>query len=161
MIFRCPSRLASSRFPASLLPVPCNSVATPQPLHCRCGLPPLARTRHAPETRSPAGAERHWPHANRSNLTLLDCLFLNSTEVSMIARGEQSKQPGIGGMATVAEAAKLLGVSPRRVLQFIEDGRLRAHRVTPRLYVLDRSEVEQFAKMPRESGNPALKKSQR
>lgn len=64
-------------------------------------------------------------------------------------------------MTTVAEAAKLLEVSPRRVLQFITEGRLSAQRVTPRLYLLDIEDVKQFAKTPRETGNPGLKKSRK
>jgi excisionase family DNA binding protein len=79
----------------------------------------------------------------------------------MIARETGRNSTGLERMATVAEAAKMLGVSPRRVLQFIEDGRLSAQRVTARLYVLDRAEVERFANTPREPGNPGQKKSKR
>jgi excisionase family DNA binding protein len=64
-------------------------------------------------------------------------------------------------MTTVAEAAQMLEVSPRRVLQFITEGRLRAQRVNSRLYLLDSREVERFAKLPRETGNPGLKKSRK
>ena len=62
-------------------------------------------------------------------------------------------------MATVAEAANILGVSPRRVLQFINEGRLPAQRVTARLYLLNVDDVKRFAKKPRETGNPNLKKA--
>lgn len=62
-------------------------------------------------------------------------------------------------MTTVAEAAQLLDVSPRRVLQFISEGRLPAQRVTPRLYLLNLEDVREFAKQPRETGNPGLKKA--
>lgn len=66
---------------------------------------------------------------------------------------------GTKAMATVAEAAGILGVSPRRVLQFITEGRLPAQRVTPRLYLLNVDDVRRFAKKPRETGNPNLRKS--
>jgi excisionase family DNA binding protein len=63
------------------------------------------------------------------------------------------------GMTTVTEAAKILDVSPRRVLQFIAEKRLKAVRVSARLYLLNEADVRRFAKQPREAGNPALKKS--
>lgn len=64
-------------------------------------------------------------------------------------------------MTTVAEAAEILKVSPRRVLQFITEGRLAAQRVTPRLYLLNLDDVKRFAEKPRETGNPALRKSKK
>jgi excisionase family DNA binding protein len=70
-----------------------------------------------------------------------------------------SKQNGINGMTTVAEAAKILDVSPRRVLQFIREKRLRAQQVNSRMYLLDIADVKEFRKQPRETGNPMFKKS--
>ncbi len=64
-------------------------------------------------------------------------------------------------MTTVAEAARMLDVSPRRVLQFITEGRLSAQRVNARMYLLDVNDVEKFAKQPRETGNPRLKKTRK
>ena len=56
------------------------------------------------------------------------------------------------GMTTVAEAAKLLKVSVRRVHDFITEGRLPAKMITPRLYLLDLKDIEKFAKIPRKTG---------
>ena len=63
------------------------------------------------------------------------------------------------GMTTVTEAAKILDVSPRRVLQFIRENRLQAVRVNSRLYLIDAKEITRFAKQSREPGNPAFKKT--
>lgn len=83
----------------------------------------------------------------------------NPTDESMIDGAPRSN--GIHGMATVSEAAKVLDVSPRRVLQFIRDKRLKAQRVTPRLYLVDMEDVKRFKRMPRVVGNPAFRKSKK
>ena len=58
----------------------------------------------------------------------------------------------LNGMTTVKDAAKILKVSVRRVHDFIAEGRLRAERITPRLYLLDLKDIEKFAKIPRKTG---------
>lgn len=80
-----------------------------------------------------------------------------STDNRMISK--DSTQIGINGMTTVAEAAKILEVSPRRVLQFIREKRLRAQQVNARMYLLELDDVRKFKKQPRETGNPMFKKS--
>lgn len=62
-------------------------------------------------------------------------------------------------MLTVSVAAKKLGVSHGRVLQFIASGRLRADRVSPRLYLIDPKEIRRFASIPRPAGRKKLAKS--
>lgn len=47
-----------------------------------------------------------------------------------------------------AETAQMLGVSPQRVRQMIEEGKIAAHRVGERSFAFVRSEVE--AKIPKE-----------
>lgn len=68
----------------------------------------------------------------------------------MISREFESNE--VNGMTTIQEAAKRLDVTPRRVLQFITQGRLRATKVNPRLYILRETDVEKFAKQPRAPG---------
>ncbi|HEC62696.1 MAG TPA: DNA-binding protein [bacterium] len=53
---------------------------------------------------------------------------------------------------TVHDCAKELGVLPRRVLQFIEEGRLLATQVSRRWFI-KRDDFERFKKLPRRSGN--------
>lgn len=53
----------------------------------------------------------------------------------------------------VADAAQLIGVSPQRVRQMIEEGKIAAHRVGERSFALVRSEVEATAKRLRTRGN--------
>ena len=55
-------------------------------------------------------------------------------------------------MVTVSDAAKLLGVSRARVLQFIDDGRLAAKKVTPKLYLLELRDIRRFSAVPRTPG---------
>lgn len=60
----------------------------------------------------------------------------------------------IGNLITVEEAAGTLGVSTRRVHQFIERKRLSvAERVGP-IFMLDKREVEEFAQKQRNPGRP-------
>lgn len=51
-------------------------------------------------------------------------------------------------MMTVKEAAEVVGVTPRRLRRYIEDGRLPARRVGARLFVLDEEEVRKFRPLP-------------
>lgn len=64
----------------------------------------------------------------------------------------ESNDKGIEGMLTVSDAAKLLGVTRARVLQFIDDARLPATKVTPKLYLLDAADVKRFSRIPRRPG---------
>lgn len=54
---------------------------------------------------------------------------------------------------SVTEASKILKVSTNRVREFIHQGRLKAELIG-RTYVLLRSDVEAFAKIPRPDGRP-------
>jgi len=63
-------------------------------------------------------------------------------------------------LITVAEAAALLGVTPRRVRKFIEEGRLQGEPVNPRLWLVYRSSVERFARAPRRGGRPKAKRDE-
>lgn len=53
----------------------------------------------------------------------------------------------------IANAARQLGVSPRRVHQLVSAGRLSGHRIG-RSWVLDRVDVERFARSRPEAGRP-------
>ena len=55
-------------------------------------------------------------------------------------------------LLTVQEAAKVLGVIPRRVLQFIKEERLPANKVGRHWFIV-RSDLETFKKVSRPSGN--------
>jgi len=66
-----------------------------------------------------------------------------------------------GDWITVAEAADLLEISKRRVQKLIEEERLKATRMTPRLYLLLREDVLAFAKEDRPPGRPTDKKKSR
>jgi excisionase family DNA binding protein len=57
-------------------------------------------------------------------------------------------------LLSVREVAQVLGVSERRVRALVEGGRLPAIRVGARTYAILRSEVERFAKVPRQTGRP-------
>ena len=54
---------------------------------------------------------------------------------------------------TTAAAAERLGVTRRRVLQYIEEGRIRARKIG-RDYLVDPESVDEFR--PRPTGNPAF-----
>lgn len=58
----------------------------------------------------------------------------------------------LGNMITVSDTAKMLGVTRARVLQFINEQRLRATKVAPKLYLLDVGDVRQFSRIPRNPG---------
>jgi len=53
---------------------------------------------------------------------------------------------------TSKEAANILGVIPRRVLQFIKEGRLPATKIG-RPWFIKRSDLEEFMRIERPSGN--------
>ena len=55
-------------------------------------------------------------------------------------------------LLTVRECADEFGLKERRVLQFIELGRLQANKIGGRWFVT-REEVERFKIIPRKSGN--------
>lgn len=55
---------------------------------------------------------------------------------------------------SVRETAEILGVTDRRVLQFLDEGRLRGARRFGKSWAIQASEVERFAKEPREPGRP-------
>ena len=64
-------------------------------------------------------------------------------------------------MLTVTEAAAVIGVSPRRVHKFLDEGRLPFVRKSPRLFLLRPQDVTRFAKLPRLSGAAGHKKNRR
>lgn len=64
----------------------------------------------------------------------------------------ESRRKELGDMVTVQEAARRLGVSRARVQQFIDDGRLPATKITPRMYLLDAKDIRQLAAVPRKAG---------
>jgi len=55
---------------------------------------------------------------------------------------------------SVEEAARILGLTGRRVRELIKVGRLPASRVGRRVYVLDRAVVVRFSLDPRLPGRP-------
>jgi excisionase family DNA binding protein len=62
-------------------------------------------------------------------------------------------------MLTVAEAAAELGVSVRAVQNRIRAGEMDAEKVTPRLYLISRSEVERWKPVgKRKGGRPRTPK---
>lgn len=64
----------------------------------------------------------------------------------------ESRRKELRDMVTVQEAARRLGVSRARVQQFIDNGRLPATKITPRMYLLDARDIRQFAAIPRKAG---------
>ena len=55
-------------------------------------------------------------------------------------------------LITVTEAAKELGVAGRTVLNRIESGQMRAQRITSRLYLIPRDEVERWKPIGKRKG---------
>jgi len=53
---------------------------------------------------------------------------------------------------TVSEAAEKLGLSPRRILQFVTGGRLPAWKVNSRMYLIADEELQKFSEIERASG---------
>lgn len=66
-----------------------------------------------------------------------------------------------GDWITVVDAAELLDVTPRRVQALIATGRLKATKMSARLFLLLRQDVEAFAKLDRPAGRPTAKKPAR
>ncbi|MCK5548610.1 MAG: helix-turn-helix domain-containing protein, partial [Thermoplasmata archaeon] len=62
----------------------------------------------------------------------------------------ENKDPAV--LLTVQEAAKILRVIPRRVLQFIKEGRLKAKKAGRQWFIV-RSDLMAFKKIKRKSGN--------
>lgn len=63
----------------------------------------------------------------------------------------------ISGLVTVADAAKYLGLTSIRVLQFIRDDRIKATKVSDRLYLVDADDLRRFSSLPRKTGRPKQK----
>lgn len=59
-------------------------------------------------------------------------------------------------LISVEEAARILGVSGRRVRVLIKEGRLLAWRVGRRTYAVARAEAELFGETPRPTGRPRI-----
>jgi excisionase family DNA binding protein len=59
----------------------------------------------------------------------------------------------IGNFVTTQEAADILGVTDIRVRQIVQDGRLTRHNAG-RMILLDKREVQEFAKEDRPAGRP-------
>lgn len=59
----------------------------------------------------------------------------------------------MGGYFTVAEAAEKLGVSGRRIRQYISEGRLRARKVGKQ-YIISTEALGAFTDKPRKVGRP-------
>ena len=55
---------------------------------------------------------------------------------------------------TISEAAQRLGVTRGRVWQFVREGRLKAHKIHPRLSLIREEDLEEFAKIKRRNGRP-------
>lgn len=55
-------------------------------------------------------------------------------------------------LLTVKDCAEELGVKPRRVQQFIAEGRMDASKIGGRWFAT-REELDRFAKIPRQPGN--------
>lgn len=80
---------------------------------------------------------------NRSNLSMITGMIMGAS---------------INGM-TVREAAEALSVSGRRVLQLIETGIIRGMQINPRMWIVDRADVQRYASTERKPGRPPVKNS--
>lgn len=58
---------------------------------------------------------------------------------------------------TIPEAADKLGLSPQRVWRFVQEGRLKATKMHPRLWVIREEDLEEFSKEERRPGRPPKK----
>ena len=63
------------------------------------------------------------------------------------------------GYLRVADAALELGLTARRVRQLIAGGALRAERLSPRLYLVERDSVERHKRVRRPPGRPARRRT--
>lgn len=98
-------------------------------------------------------------HARGRLVTRRVLLLHNPRDVTMIRRNGQVNE--VQSVTTVTQAAEFLGVCPQRVHDFIAEGRLKAHKVNPRLYLIDTAELQRFAAIPRETGNPQFRKKRK
>jgi excisionase family DNA binding protein len=57
-------------------------------------------------------------------------------------------------MIPTSEAAEILGVSTRRVVQFVEDGRLIPAMKVGKNYLFYQADVEKLARLERKEGRP-------
>ncbi len=62
-----------------------------------------------------------------------------------------------GDWITVSDAAAILGVTKNRALVFVKRGQLPAKRTSGRYFLILRSDVEAFARIPRTVGRPRKK----
>lgn len=67
------------------------------------------------------------------------------------------RSPATDDLVGVRTAMDVLSLSKPRIHQLIASGRLPARKVGG-IYVLRRSDLDDFARIPREPGNPGLKK---
>ncbi len=59
-----------------------------------------------------------------------------------------------------AEAARLLGVTPQRIKQLVNEGKLKAHRIGPRrVRLIERKAVEALIEQRRQAGGQGQSKS--
>ena len=65
---------------------------------------------------------------------------------------EAERMPEVSDMVTVREAARQLGISPLAVQQRIANGEMEAVRITARLLLVPRSEVERWKAVGRRKG---------
>ena len=59
---------------------------------------------------------------------------------------------------TAAEAADRIGCSDARVRQMIRDGEIQAEKISPRMWLIQKSEVERVRKIPYTTGRPRKNK---
>jgi excisionase family DNA binding protein len=62
----------------------------------------------------------------------------------------------IGNLITTAEAAEIIGVSKARVLQFVQDGRIKVKESVGSNYLFDARQIQSFAAKERKNGRPAV-----
>lgn len=57
---------------------------------------------------------------------------------------------------SVPQAAVVIGVSPRRILQFVRDNRLKTEKIAGR-HLIAKDEVDRFRAVDRQNGRPPQK----
>lgn len=60
---------------------------------------------------------------------------------------------------TVSQAAAIIGITPRRVLQLLDSGEITGERLTPRMWLVNRQSVMSYAKKPESKVGRPRKKS--
>ena len=79
----------------------------------------------------------------------------------MVGEYNRRMAEGTRDMVTVAEAARELGVSIRAVQNRIRSGEMNAEKVTPRLYLIPRGEVERWKPIgKRPGGRPPKRRAE-